>query len=359
MQNDSFVFEALLEAQFQTQWQAPSNIALVKYWGKHGSQLPKNPSISFTLSKCVTTTSVHFSPQKKGETRFDFLFNQKKQADFHPKIEQFLDRITPYFPALKQHHLSISSQNSFPHSSGIASSASAMAALAMCIVDFEKQHHPYWSAPSMLQKASFLARLGSGSAARSIAGPLMVWGQSEDFLGSNDQYAIAPQVNWHPVFKEYQDTILVVDKGVKKVSSTLGHGLMDGHPFASQRFAQAHDHIQQLKTALTTGDLDQFIDLIEAEALTLHAMMMTSNPRFVLMQPNTLALIHKIWDFRAQTRRPLCFTLDAGANIHLLYPQQERIPVLDFIKNELLSYCQQEQYIEDQVGNGTQKIPLP
>ena len=359
MRTDSFVFDTRLEAQFHTQWQAPSNIALVKYWGKYGPQLPKNPSISFTLSKCVTTTSVIFSPKKEGGTRFDFLFDQKKQADFHPKIEQFLDRITPYFPALEDHHLSISSQNSFPHSSGIASSASAMAALAMCIVDFEKQHHPDWSDQAMLQKASFLARLGSGSAARSISGPTMIWGQSNAFSNSSDLYAIAPQVDWHPVFKDYQDTILIVDKGVKKVSSTVGHGLMNGHPFATQRFQQAHHHLEQLKTALTTGDLDQFIDLAEAEALALHAMMMTSNPRFVLMQPNTLALLNKIWDFRAQTACPLCFTLDAGANVHLLYPLEERVTVMDFIKNELLSHCQQGQYIEDQVGNGTQKTPLP
>jgi diphosphomevalonate decarboxylase len=355
MEKHPFIFDTPLVADYKTQWQAPSNIALVKYWGKHGQQLPKNPSISFTLSQCVTTTSVHFSPRKAGAASFDFLFDQKKQPNFHPKIQQFLDRITPYFPALKQHHLSISSQNSFPHSSGIASSASAMAALALCIVDFEKQHHPQWGDKAFLQKASFLARLGSGSAARSIAGPLMVWGQSNAFQHSSDQYAVVPHTDWHPVFNHFQDTILIVDKGQKKVSSTLGHQLMEGHPFAEQRFEQAHHNLSQLKTALTTGDLDQFIDLTEAEALSLHAMMMTSHPRFVLMQPNTLAIINKIWDYRSQTVLPLCFTLDAGANVHLLYPEQHRALIMDFIKTELLAHCQQGQYIEDQVGNGAKK----
>ena len=356
MSTNSFVFDTLVEGCYQTQWEAPSNIALVKYWGKYGQQLPQNPSISFTLSQCVTTTEVSFSPREDGAEAFDFLFDQKKQPEFHPKIQQFLDSITTYFPALERHHLSISSHNSFPHSSGIASSASAMAALALCIVDFEKQFHSDWSVEASNQKASFLARLGSGSAARSIEGPLMVWGQSDAFSHSNDHYAIAPSVDWHPVFHDYQDTVLIVDKGQKKVSSTLGHGLMKGHPFAAQRFEQAHTHLEQLKTALTTGDLERFIDLTEAEALSLHAMMMTSNPRFLLMQPNTLAILQKVEDFRAQTQLPICFTLDAGANVHLLYPLQDRIPIMDFIQKELTNLCQQGQYIEDQVGNGAKKI---
>ena len=125
MNTDFFVFDALEAGQYQTQWQAPSNIALVKYWGKHGEQLPKNPSISFTLSQCLTTTAVNFSPREQGDAAFDFLFDQKKQPEFHPKIQQFLERIRPFFPALERHHMSISSHNSFPHSSGIASSASA------------------------------------------------------------------------------------------------------------------------------------------------------------------------------------------------------------------------------------------
>ncbi len=74
------------------------------------------------------------------------------------------------------------------------------------------------------------------------------------------------------------------------------------------------------------------------------------------MQPNTLAILQKVWDYRAQSGFPLCFTLDAGANVHLLYPQQDRIIIMDFIKNELLPHCQNGQYIQDQVGNGAKKI---
>ena len=106
---------------------------------------------------------------------------------------------------------------------------------------------------------------------------------------------------------------------------------------------------------LIDGDLEHFIDLVESEALCLHAMMMTSNPSFVLMQPNTLSIIKKVENFRFQTQLPLCFTLDAGANVHLLYPLQNRIPIIDFIQEELVVHCQKGQYIEDQVGNGAKK----
>ena len=126
--------------------------------------------------------------------------------------------------------------------------------------------------------------------------------------------------------------------------------------FAIQRFEQAHIHLEQFKSALTKGDVERFIDLTEAEALCLHAMMMTSNPRFVLIQPNTLAIIQKIQDFREQTKLPVCFSLDAGANVHLLYPLQERLSIMDFIQKKLTTHCQKGQYIEDQVGNGAKKI---
>lgn len=357
MKSDSFIFSKRSSLSHQTAWIAPSNIALVKYWGKHGLQLPKNPSISFTLSNCVTTTAVSFSPnQKKEEPTFEFYFDKMEAPDFHPKIDQFLARIVSYFPALQEHHLKISSHNSFPHSSGIASSASAMAALALCIVDLERQLHPELNEEDFFKKASFLARLGSGSAARSLKGPLTLWGKTSAFSDSSDLYAIPVEAHVHSDFKNYCDTILIVDKGQKKVSSSKGHQLMLGHPYADKRFEQANRHCVALKSVLENGDLEQFIEITESEALSLHAMMMTSSPRYLLMQPNTLQIINKIWDYRVTTNIPLSFTLDAGANVHLLYPAVERDKVIEFIKSELIGYCQSGQFIEDQVGLGAKKM---
>ncbi len=349
-------------------WTAPSNIALVKYWGKLShqknelgladAQIPANPSLSFTLQNCHTVTSLQFSLRENTKTPFSFelLFEGQPKPEFHPKMEQFFARIAPYCPYLKDYHFVISSHNTFPHSSGIASSASGMAALAVNIMHLEQQLYPELSADYVAQKASFLARLGSGSACRSIKGSVVVWGETPSIEGSSNQYGISFPGEIHPVFQNYQDTILLVDKGEKQVSSTVGHELMHGHPLAQNRFDQAHEHLAQLKAIFASGNLEHFIALVESEALTLHAMMMTSQPYFILMKPNTLEIIQRIWQFRARTNTPICFTLDAGANVHVLYPFSHQESCLQFIQAELIGFCQKEQYICDQIGNGAQMI---
>lgn len=148
-----------------------------------------------------------------------------------------------------------------------------------------------------------------------------------------------------------QDTILLVDKGQKKVSSSVGHNLMNQHPFAEQRFVQANENLTQLADIMQQGDLNAFMQLVETEALSLHAMMMTANPYFILMQPRvTLSIIKKIWEFRAATQVPVFFTLDAGANVHVLYPKSETNKVISFIDSELSQFCENKQYICDEVS---------
>jgi diphosphomevalonate decarboxylase len=338
-------------------WSAPSNIALVKYWGKKAHQIPANPSISFTLNACKTITKLSFSAKEDNSNfSFDLLFEGQPKEDFKPKIQKFLERIEIYCPYLKQYHFSIDTQNTFPHSSGIASSASGMAALAMNIMSLEKALSPEMTADYFYSKASFLARLGSGSACRSIKGEVVVWGNHAEIEGSSDLFGVEFPVAVHSNFKNFQDTILLVDKGEKQVSSTVGHDLMHDHPYAERRFQQAHENLSTLKTVLETGDLNAFVQIVESEALTLHAMMMTSMPYFILMKPNTLEIINRIWEFRRNSNIPVCFTLDAGANVHVLYPENDSAKVLQFIKNELVGYCQNGQYICDAIGQGCQKL---
>ncbi|OSY87471.1 diphosphomevalonate decarboxylase [Tenacibaculum holothuriorum] len=337
-------------------WQTPSNIALVKYWGKTDPQLPKNASISFTLNNCHTKTSIEFTKTEKNSTvEFELFFEGKKKDDFKPKIAKFFDRIKEYCPYIFEYKMVINSENSFPHSSGIASSASGMSAIAMCLLSLEKELNPTITEDYFNQKASFLARLGSGSASRSIEGPLIVWGEHPEIEGSSDLYGVQFPYKVHPIFENYQDAILLVDKGEKQVSSTVGHNLMHNHPYAENRFKQANDNLGKLSTILQNGDIKEFINLIESEALTLHAMMLTSNPYFILMKPNTLEIINKIWEYRAETNSNICFTLDAGANVHVLYPNNEKESVNEFIKNHLALYCQKNQYICDNAGFGAQK----
>jgi diphosphomevalonate decarboxylase len=185
---------------------------------------------------------------------------------------------------------------------------------------------------------------------------VVVWGKHAEIENSSNLFGVEFPTAIHENFKNYQDTILLVDKGEKQVSSTVGHDLMHHHPFAEQRFLQAHHNLSAIKTVLETGDLPEFIKIVESEALTLHAMMMTSMPYFILMKPNTLEIINKIWKFRNETKIPVCFTLDAGANVHVLYPENVSVAVLQFIKDELVGYCQNGQYICDAIGNGSQLI---
>ena len=341
-------------------WASPSNIALVKYWGKKENQIPENPSISFTLSDCKTITEITYSKKTGTDFSFDIYFEGEKNEAFKPKIQTFFERIELYMPFLKDFHFNIETSNTFPHSSGIASSASGMSAIALCLMSIEqkltkKQNESKETLSYFNKKASFLARLGSGSACRSIEGELVVWGQNMSTL-SSDLYGVKFEGAVHQNFKNYQDTILLVDKGEKQVSSTVGHKLMYGHPFAKERFLQAHANLAKLTTILASGDLKEFVKIVESEALTLHAMMMTSMPYFILMKPNTLEIINKIWQFRVETNSNICFTLDAGANVHVLYPENEKENVLNFIKNDLVSFCQNGHYICDQIGKGANQI---
>ena len=338
-------------------WQTPSNIALVKYWGKSEPQIPKNASVSFTLSKSCTTTKIDFLKRKRSDkANFELYFEGEKKDDFKPKIAKFFERIQEYCPYILEYELIIHSENSFPHSSGIASSASGMSAIAMCLLSLEKELNPGLSKEFINQKASFLARLGSGSASRSIEGPLVVWGKHDEIPGSSDLYGIQFPFTVHKIFENYQDTILLVDKGEKQVSSTVGHDLMYNHPFAEQRFQQANDNLEKISDYLQNGNIDAFINLVESEALSLHAMMLTSNPYFILMKPNTLEIINAIWNYRKETRSKVCFTLDAGANVHMLYPESEKKDVVQFIENQLSKFCQKNQYICDTIGFGSKKL---
>ena len=333
-------------------WQSPSNIALVKYWGKRGKQLPQNPSISFTLSECRSETSIGF--EKADRFGFQFFFEGVENPAFGAKIEMFLLDNQAFFPFINQLNLKVESRNTFPHSSGIASSASSMSAFVMGLLEIESQI--VGKSEVDLRKASYFSRLASGSAARSVFPKMALWGATDCYKGSSDEYAVPLENDIHPVFKTYRDSILIVSDAQKSVSSRAGHGLMEGNPYAPARYAQANENIKNLLAALKSGDLDTFINITESEALQLHALMMCSHPSFILMKPNTLRIIEEVRNFRNETRIPLCFTLDAGPNVHLLYPDSEAEKVEYYIKNVLVDYCDQGRWIADRVGDGPKKL---
>ena len=326
-------------------WKSPSNIALVKYWGKHGQQLPKNASISFSLDAAHTITSLAYSPQ--GQGKLDFWFENQPNFAFRDKILKVLAKM-PIFDFLKEYDIQIHSHNSFPHSAGIASSASSMSALVLCLCTMAQAENKVdWDDATFWQEASRLSRLASGSAARSVRGQAMIWGQTPAWQAASDAYAVDFSAHLHPVFSTYRDAILFVSRSEKSVSSTAGHALMDTNPFAEARYAQAQNNLSNLLPALQSGDIQAFGEILEEEALTLHALMMCSRPSFILLEPNSLELIQKVRAWRRQTNLPLYFTIDAGPNLHLLYPDEIHPQVEAFIQTELLAYCENRQYLSD------------
>ncbi|MFP3597346.1 diphosphomevalonate/mevalonate 3,5-bisphosphate decarboxylase family protein [Chryseobacterium sp. SIMBA_029] len=325
----------------------PSNIALIKYWGKYDQQMPANPSISYTLNHCKTNTTMEFLAEEPFSVQTYLSGNE--EVKFAEKIEKYFKSIEQYLPWILKGKYIIQTENTFPHSSGIASSASGFGAIAKCLMKLDEAFSKNISKEESLRKASFLARLGSGSACRSLYNGLVVWGETDEVSGSSDLFAVQyPNNEIHEIFKDFNDWVLLIHEGQKSVSSTVGHGLMKTNVYAERRFQEARENFVPMKEILKSGDMERFITLVEHEALTLHAMMMMSDPAFILMKTGTLEVINKIWDFRKETGLPLFFTLDAGANVHVLFPNNgSEQDIKTFIETELLQHTQKNGVVKD------------
>lgn len=357
--NPKLVVESAKLTPGSVSWRSPSNLAIIKYWGKYGDQLPRNPSISITLDKAYTETTLEYRAKVGNlpSIQLQLYYNGQIQEQFQAKTQQFFERLTDVFPFLRQLDLTIRTTNSFPHSTGIASSASAMSALALCLCDLERQLFGTLREKEIFfQKASFIARLGSGSACRSIYPVMALWGETRAIPEASNLFAIPYAEQVHAIYHSLHDDILIISKTEKEVSSRAGHGLMEGNIFAENRYQQARQRLTKLIEVLKNGDIDTFGSIAEREALSLHALMMTSEPPYILLKPNTLAAIERVREFRSSTKIPLYFSLDAGPNLHLLYPDSEKKTVQQFIRGELTGFCEQHLWIEDRAGHGPEKI---
>lgn len=357
--NPNLVIETAETEPGEITWRSPSNLAIIKYWGKHGVQLPRNPSLSLTLSSSFTDMLLEYAPKEGGDSSIslDFSFDDEPNEAFREKILKFLDSITGIFPFLRQLDLGIHTGNSFPHSAGIASSASAMSALALCLCSLEHELFGTLDDDAAFdQKASYIARLGSGSACRSIFPTAALWGQSGEVPGSSDLYAVPMADRLHDVFKDLHDDILLTSTAAKSVSSRAGHGLMENHPFADARYADARRKLSRLLAALRSGDLEEFGAIAENEALTLHGLMLSSNPSYVLLKPNTLEMIARLRQYRLDTKQPVYFSLDAGPNLHVLYPEEIIHDVRFFIEEQLKPLCENGLYLQDWAGDGPVQV---
>lgn len=351
-----------ISEQYTISWQAPSNIALIKYWGKHGNQLPNNTSLSITLQKATTTTRLTATPLRVTDSlnngiNVDFKFEGAAQPTFGSRIEKHLASLSRQMPYLKDFKLAVDSSNTFPHSAGIASSASSMAALSLCLTDLQKNITKYNKIENdFFRSASLLARLGSGSASRSVYGGWVTWGKSEHIPGSSDEYASPLEIDKDTLFQDMGVAVMIISSKPKKLSSSIGHKLMEQHPWAQARYLQAEENLGQILKAIKSGDFDEFSRITENEALSLHSLLMTSSPEGLLMKPASLKIIEEVRHFRKNMGIPVCFTMDAGPNVLLIYPKSYKTQVTDFIQSEIVHHCENGKWIDDQIGGGPMKI---
>jgi len=336
-------------------WRAPSNIALIKYWGKRANQLPENGSLSITLDKSTTTTYLSFQKKKAGGQNIglQYFFHGVQQPQFEKKTGQLLNSLLIEMPFLTDYDLVFKSENNFPHSTGIASSASSMSALALCLVSMEEKvtgnqlkHEDFY------RRASIIARLGSGSASRSLYGGMVTWGTIPSIEQSSDEYATPFQLPRESRLNRVMDIILIVSSKEKTVSSSKGHALMNAHPYRDGRKQQANANMAEITKAIRKNDYRTIAMISENEALSLHALLMTSGPDGLLLRPDTLHIIEEIKHFRETSGLDLFYTIDAGPNVHLIYYEDQREQVLSFVRQTLSQYCEEGQWIDDKIGSG-------
>lgn len=296
---------------------AHPNIAFIKYWGNRDDALriPMNGSISMNLDSLSTTTSVEFSKDLKQDDLVIDGENASPQA--LQRVSAFLDIIREQMP--EKMYAIIISQNNFPMGAGIASSASAFAALAAAA---SKAAGLTLDTPAL----SRLARRGSGSACRSIPDGFVEWQ-----AGTTDEnsYAssITPADHWHLV-----DLIAVVSRSHKAVTSSTGHTLASSSPLQSARVADCPRRLQICRQAILDKDFQTFANIVELDSSLMHAVMITSTPSLFYWEPATLDLIKKVHTWRADGLQ-VCSTIDAGPNVHLLCSVEDAAEVENRLKS--------------------------
>ncbi|MEJ5201129.1 MAG: diphosphomevalonate decarboxylase [Anaerolineales bacterium] len=282
---------------------ASPNIAFIKYWGNRDDQLrlPSNGSISMNLDGLFTQTTVTFNPDLEKDTLV--LNDQVADQQATSRVSHFLDLVRKLADVnLKAH---VYSKNNFPIGAGIASSASAFAALSLAATA---------ALGLELSEAelSRLARRGSGSACRSVPGGYVEWlaGQSDA-----DSYAvsIASPDHW-----ALGDCIAIVQVEHKPIGSSQGHLLANTSPLQHARVEDSPRRIRLCREAILRRDFEAFANITELDSTLMHAVMMTSDPPLFYWSPVTLEIMTTVTRWRREKALPVCYTVDAGPNVHVI-----------------------------------------
>ncbi len=303
-------------AEWRATARAGANIALIKYWGTRDADLnlPLNDSLSMTLSDAVTVTTVAYDEDLAADEVY--LDGERVLDDRADRVSRHLDRVrTDYYRV----HARVASVNSFPGGTGLASSASGFAALTVASIAAFDEGLPDE------HELSARARRGSGSAARSIAGGFVHW-----HAGATDEDSYAESV-FPPDWWDLRDLCVLVSTSPKEISSARGHRIAAVHPFMGARQRQLPGRLTAVQGALAERDLDTLGTLVEAEALEMHGIMLSSTPSCFYLLPATVAVMHAVRRWR-EDGLGVYLTLDAGPNPHLLCRGRDEARVLEAIE---------------------------
>lgn len=295
---------------------APANIAFIKYWGKSDDvlRIPLNDSISMNLSGAQTTTTVEFSPvyTKDSIMLLGGSFSEKET-----------DRVVDSLSRIRESvgvggFVRVVTQNTFPKGAGAAASASGFAALT--VAGFAA------AGKSMTEKEqTIFARLGSGSACRSIPDGFVQWqkGNSND---NSYAYSLYPHDYW-----DLRDILVIVDAGMKKVSTTEGHSGVTTSPLLDARLRQIPDKIARVSHALAHKNFQELGEAIEEESESMHSVMETQIPPLYYRTGATHVIMEAVVAWRNRGI-PAYFTIDAGPNVHIICEAKDEDKVVQQVK---------------------------
>jgi diphosphomevalonate decarboxylase len=300
--------------------EARANIALIKYWGRsdHALNLPLTSSLSLTVDQLVTTTTVITDGSLRAD---EVVINGAPQSGKpHERVVRHLDHLRAR--AGSDARCRVVSRNGFPASAGLASSASAFAALT--VAGFAAL-----GAGVGPLEASTFARLGSGSASRSIFGGFVEW-----HAGKTHEESFAEQVA-PPSHMDLHDVVLIFEDGEKKVGSAEGHGVADTSPLNAGRLARVPALLREVREGVRARDLARLGAAAEEDALLMHAVMMTSQPSLLYWSERTIAGLHAVRRWR-EAGLAVYATIDAGPNLHLLCMGRDAPEVARVAQEELI-----------------------
>jgi diphosphomevalonate decarboxylase len=284
---------------------ACANIAFIKYWGNVDNKLriPTTGSISMNLAGLETRTTVEFSPDFKGDKLV--LNGEDLIGEGLARVSHLLDKVRK--KAKINDYAHVMSENNFPTGSGIASSASAFAALSLAASKAA-------GLSLKMDDLSRLARTSSGSASRSIPGGFVEWIPGDNHETSLS-HTIAPPDHW-----ALADCVAIISQAHKETGSTDGHAIAHTSPLQTARIADASRRLNICRQAILDRDFSTFAEIVELDSNMMHAVIMTSTPNLMYLEPTTLTVIEAVKGWR-KNGLEVCYTIDAGPNIHVICPQ--------------------------------------